>query len=48
MAVSYAHANDVVLRVGLEAYMRDIVRPQILAMLKTVAQRMVQYIDSAL
>lgn len=46
MAVSYAHANDVVLRVGLETYMRDVVRPQILAMLKTVAQRMVQYIDN--
>lgn len=46
MAVSYAKANDAVLRVGIDDFTRKKVRPKIIAMCNAVAQRMVQYIDN--
>lgn len=46
MAVSYAHNNETVLHVGIEEFLRRVVRPRIIAMCNAVAQRMVQYIDN--
>jgi len=44
--VSYAYSNSKVIQLGIDDFVRNNIRPQILAALKVVAQRMVQYIDN--